>query len=671
MQKNDVLNEAQKRATEHIEGALLVMAGAGSGKTRVVTERIAHLLKMGVPAQEILAVTFTNKAAGEMQRRIQSVTNQFVLTSTFHSLGARILRESIHEIGYQNTFTIYDENDSENLLKHCFELMGIKDVRSLLKSTRKEISEAKNSLQGSPNQVFDLYQSKLKEYNALDFDDLLYLTVELFKKSPEARRYQERWSFILVDEYQDTNTAQYWMVKFLSETHKNLFVVGDPDQSIYSWRGANVQNILNFERDFPGAKTIMLDQNYRSTNMILKAANAVIDHNQRPHKKALWSQLGDGEKLTIQVFATDKEEAHYVAKSIQKYMQKVPPTEIVIFYRTNSQSRIFEDQLLKFRIPYVIVGGLSFYERREIKDLLAYLRLMVCPTDYMALARTINVPKRGIGPATLKKLNSLQVIRENGKSSLQDYLSIIDNGTQMVREGSPVSAILRDLIVRSRYIEYLKEDKETYDDRKENVEELVSKAVEWEKEAEVPTLLAFLEELTLKSSLDEVGDKDKCIRLMTLHNSKGLEFDVVHIVGIEEDLFPHINAKETNEGLEEERRLCYVGMTRAKKHLHLSLAKYRILWGFPRYQRPSRFLNEIPKEFATFGETREERGSLNDEAQEEESLEGKTVVHKNFGRGIIRKAYQTSLGATYDVYFFQDKMVRSLVAKFAKLETVL
>jgi len=694
MHKLDILNEPQRIAANHVEGPLLVLAGAGSGKTKVLTERISHLLSIGVPASEILAVTFTNKAAQVMKERVQSITNQVVLTTTFHSLGVRILRESIHELGYQNTFTIYDQKDSENLIKSCLETLGFKDEKGSFKRVKKQISDAKNALI-SPDEIsshkdyfreqklhsaYVLYQNKLKEYNALDFDDLLYLTVKLFRMSEKAKDYQHRLSFVLVDEFQDTNQAQYEICQFLTQKSKNLFAVGDPDQSIYSWRGANMNNILNFEKDFPNSKTVTLDQNYRSTNMILQAANALIENNSRSYKKELWSGLGDGDKVNIHQFSTDREEASFVVKNVRSYLESYAPEEIVIFYRTNSQSRIFEDHLLKWKVPYMIIGGLSFYQRREIKDLLAYLRLIVSPADFISFARTINLPKRGIGPATQKKLEKLSeeldlpiltackraTLSNKLQIALLEYLKIFETGVEMLKNNALVSDILKTVIERSRYMEYLKEDKETFEDRRDNVSELVGKAIEWEKEREEPTLFAFLEELSLKSALDDKEAQDKCIRLMTLHNGKGLEFDVCYLVGMEEDLFPHINSKDSNENLEEERRLCYVGMTRAKKHLYLTSAKYRLLWGSPRNQRPSRFLREIPSEFTTKRKREEKEADLPSEG----IATGECVVHKNFGKGIINKRYQTSMGLTYDIFFFEEKVTRSLVAKFAKLTTV-
>lgn len=698
------LNPEQKIAVEHMEGPMLVLAGAGSGKTRVVTCRIAHLLSVGVPSSEILALTFTNKAADEMRVRIKMMSDQYVLTSTFHSLGARILRESIHILGYRSDFTIYDDKDSLDLLKNCLASMGYKDEKGLLKSVRIAISNAKNDLL-TPNDldrdfrsrtdqilkdVFIAYQEKLKEYNALDFDDLLYLTVKLFRESKETlEHYQKRWTFLLIDEYQDTNAAQYFMTKLLVGTRNNIFVVGDPDQSIYSWRGANIHNILDFEKDYENAQVITLEQNYRSTANILDAANGLIQHNEKRYEKRLWSNLGAGEKIGVYIAENEKEEALFVVEELIRKTREehIPLKECVIFYRTNSQSRTFEDALLKYQIPYVIYGGLSFYQRREIKDILSLLRMAVSDSDFLAFARTINLPKRGIGNASLVKLRDgaseyelpiLSLVRKllNGESSavkltkrleegLSDYLRVIDLLKGMVHTGKPLEEIVQGAIELSGYERVLKEDPESYEDRKGNLEALINKAAEWSEERENPTLTQFLEELSLKSSLDDSPSQDS-VRLMTLHNGKGLEFTLTFIVGMEEDLFPHINSKDSIEALEEERRLCYVGMTRAKQSLYLTASTYRFMWGISKVMCPSRFLKEIPAHFLnSINQPMEEE---NDWAEEEGFRIGTMVFHKDFGKGIVKKSYTTSMGLTYDVEFIDTQTTRSLVGKYAKFK---
>ena len=614
------LNPQQELAVRHVEGPLLVLAGAGSGKTRVVTHRIAHLIDMGVPPEKILAVTFTNRAAEEMRSRIRSLKNAYVLASTFHSLGARILRESIHHLGYKSDFTIYDEEDSGKLLKKCLEQLNFSSAKDEAKALRAQISSAKNDLL-DPEDVkqdemcarsYRLYQEKLKECNAVDFDDLLYLTVKLLREHEEVRRmYQTRWQFVLIDEYQDTNLAQYTLAKTLVETHRNIFAVGDPDQSIYSWRGARYQNILNFESDFPGAKVVTLDQNYRSTNTILKGANALIGHNENRFDKKLWSALGDGSKIRTYTAFNERQEAEFVADRILS-RDAISLDEIAIFYRTNAQSRAFEDVLLNKKIPYTIVGGVSFYERKEVKDLLAYLRMIVSDTDLISFLRTINIPKRGLGAATLDKIVQgadaarvpiLTFCEEcpgiklgiKQKESLRGYISLI----QQLRNRQPhmkIYELLQEVISLSGYLSHLQSDPETAQERKENIDELLGKAAEWEEEQEEPTLSKFLEELALRVPTKEQEDLPK-IKMMTLHNSKGLEFSIVFFVGMEEDLLPHINSKDDPSAIEEERRLCYVGMTRAKRQLYLSSAIYRYMWGTERLMRPSRFLKEIPPEY--------------------------------------------------------------------------
>jgi DNA helicase-2/ATP-dependent DNA helicase PcrA len=530
-------------------------------------------------------------------------------------------------------------------------------------------------------EVYQAYQDRLKENKALDFDDLLFFSVQVLRhpNSP----YQERWSYLLVDEYQDTNQAQYTMCKLLTERHKNLFVVGDPDQSIYSWRGANVGNILKFETDFPGAKVVALMQNYRSTNTILSAANAVIAKNERPYDKKLWSALGDGDKIHFHSLDTDFDEAKLVTREIKEYLKTYEAEDIAIFYRTNSQSRSLEDQLLMAKIPYTIVGGTSFYARKEVKDVMAFLRLIVISSDSVSFERTINLPKRGIGPKAVERL--IQLAKEKNrpileaieaylhefppkqKSALFEYLQIINGAKKAILEGKPVFEVITKVIELSRYDLYLKEDKESYEDRKANVEELVAKAYEWEKTAPEPTLQRFLEDLTLNVPRDLEEMQKVGIRLMTLHNAKGLEFSVAFIVGLEENLFPHINSKESDADLQEERRLFYVGMTRAKRHLHLSCARRRFLWGGAQNMYPSRFLKEIPKEyFANSFKTVSDEETLPSASSVAFEV-GAIVRHKDFGRGVVLKAYETSFGLTYDVEFQNDKSKKSLVAKYAKL----
>lgn len=628
------LNPEQIEAVSILDGPVLVIAGAGSGKTRVVTTRIIHMIQKGLAPTQILGLTFTNKAAGEMRERVQELTNCNVVISTFHSLGARILRESINTLGYERDFAIYDEEDSGKLLANILEQCGVKTKKGEIRAWRACISKAKNDL-GDPEyinvdalpdfyqamfpKVYKMYIEQLKNCNAVDFDDLLYLPVKLFQDYPEVlERYQRRWTHLLIDEYQDTNEAQYAFVQLLVEKSRNLFVVGDPDQAIYSWRGANIKNILKFEQDYPGAKIIRLEQNYRSRSTILNAANALITRNESRMEKKLWSDRGEGEKIGRYSAYNDREEAYFVASRMRQHRQKgLSLNEMVVFYRTNAQSRPFEDQFLSQGIPYVIVGGVSFYQRKEIKDILAYLRLVLSDHDAMAFSRVINTPKRGIGETTLGKIMTLSQIENlpiletcrgilnktlsfslssKAKVSLQEFITIIDE-LRLEAKTNPLEIIIKEIIGKTGYLAYLKEEPDTAEDRKENLSELIAKGIEWDSSHDHPSLTQFLEELSLKSNLDDIPNTDERVSLMTLHNGKGLEFEVAFLVGLEEDLLPHVNSRDNLDLVEEERRLCYVGMTRAKDYLYMTDSQMRYLWGSERFQRQSRFLKEIPQEF--------------------------------------------------------------------------
>ncbi len=703
------LNPKQELAVQHLEGPMLVLAGAGSGKTRVVTCRIAHLLKLGVPANEILALTFTNKAAEEMRFRIKTLSSQFVLTSTFHALGAKILRESIHYLGYQNDFTIYDEKDSLQLLKQVLLFLGYKDDKGQLKSVRIEISNRKNALlKPKPissaaslsidiliEEAYGIYQEKLKEYQAVDFDDLLFLTVQLLRDFPHVlEQYQKKWFFILVDEYQDTNCSQYFITKLLTARHQNLFVVGDPDQSIYSWRGANLNNILEFEKDYENAQIITLEQNYRSTTNILNGANALIKYNTKRYEKKLWSDLGAGEKIGVYQARNESEETQFALEKLLELTRKenISLNECAIFYRTNAQSRSLEDCFLKYQVPYIIIGGISFYQRKEIKDILAFLRVATSQFDFLSFARTINLPKRGIGRVALNKWRELSEelkqpilslcqelvegklpqckLTKKQHQGLLNYLNIIDSLKDLCKKRASLKKIIETAIYQSQYKEMLKGDPETAQERLENLEALINKATEWGKEREKPLLLHFLQEISLKSSLDQSVERES-VRFMTLHNGKGLEFRLVFIVGMEEGLFPHLNSKNEVDALEEERRLCYVGMTRAKEYLYLTSSSYRLIWGQSKTMIPSRFLGEIPSQYLLkFNSEEEEVMELKADPSSRGFSVGTFVFHKNFGKGRVQKAYETSLGMTYDVFFPDTNTTRSLIAKYAKLELI-
>ncbi len=688
-----LLNPEQLEAVRHVEGPILLIAGAGSGKTRTLTYRIAHLLEMGIPAAHILAVTFTNKAADEMRERILRLSQVAILASTFHSLCARILREAIAPLGFSTSFSIFDEEDSEKVLREI-----LPDKESL-KKMRNGISHAKNQLLSPEDiakeekelaDIYKQYQQKLKEYNALDFDDLLYQTVRLFQNNHQIlEKFQNCWSFLLIDEYQDTNAAQYLLTKLLAQRHQNVFAVGDPDQSIYSWRGASVQNILQFPEDYPGAKILTLSQNYRSTGHILAAANGLISHNKNRYEKELWSAREKGSKVHVHICQNDKEEVTFVIEQLLKYRRmELPLSECVIFYRTHFQSRLFEDALLRHRIPYQIIGGVSFYMRREVKDLLAYLRMACEGRNLLSFVRTINIPKRGIGKVTIEKLRKVsedhkmdifsvcqQVIE--GKIScslsqkqlegLRDYVEVITTLRAMIAEGVAISELLNETILATNFIECLQEDPETFEERQENTQELISIAVDWEAQRGSSDLIDFLEDLSLRSPSNQSSSEDH-LRLMTLHNGKGLEFTLCFLVGMEEELFPHINALEDPNAIEEERRIAYVGITRAKDHLYLSAARLRMLWGTVRPMQPSRFLFELPAEHVN-----SKNALLPRETQQsaEGSIHvGDEVVHRDLGQGIVQKSYATSFGETYDVFFPRLGVTRSLVAKFAKLERV-
>lgn len=624
------LNAEQQEAVKTLNGPLLVLAGAGSGKTRVVTYRIAYLLQQGVPASKILGLTFTNKAAEEMRNRVHSLTKQDVLISTFHSLGARILRESIEVLGYRRSFTIYDEEDCDKILLACIEAETPAEAKAQLKPLKSYISNAKNSLTPlKPEEnlycyeIFLRYQDKLKEYHAVDFDDLLYLPVKIFEQYPAVRAfYQSRWSYLLIDEYQDTNNAQYALVKFLLGPEQNFCVVGDPDQSIYSWRGANIHNIMDFEKDFAEAKVIRMEQNYRSRSNILESANALISQNDLRYKKDLWTGRGEGEKIRLFSADTSHDEAEFVAQHLKRIHNDygVPWNRMVVFYRTHSLSRAFEDIFYLRHIPYIIMGGISFYQRREIKDILSILKMVHSSSDFVAFARSIHFPKRGIGPTTLERI---RVNASQEKMAVFDYCeAVLDNVSLNMplrlnakqREGllgyvkmihmlrtlaadCQLHDLVRASIYYSEYLEYLEEDKESFDERKGNLDSLIGKAREWQQSSEDNSLSAFLEELSLKSSLDEADGSTPSVHLMTIHNGKGLEYDTVFIVGLEEDLFPHARSKESFSELEEERRLCYVGMTRAEERLFLSHVRERYVWGSIKFHEPSRFLAEIPMKY--------------------------------------------------------------------------
>lgn len=736
------LNSEQQRAAIHTTGSVLVLAGAGSGKTRVVALRIAYLIAQGISASNILGLTFTNKAAQEMKERVNSFVGQNVLISTFHSLGVKILRESIHHLGYSRDFSIYDEEDVEKLLKTLSKEVVSGEAKIDLKVARKTISSWKNSLLlpealgviETPEfgLLYELYIRRMKEYNAVDFDDLLFLPAHLFRTFPEVLSiYQARWRYLLVDEYQDTNAVQYELVRLLVATHKNLFVVGDPDQSIYSWRGANINNILNFEKDYPGSITIRLEQNYRSTKTILQAANSVIQNNAQRFKKSLWSDGKEGEKIGIFQAATERDEAGFVSRAIQKLntTHNIPLNDMVIFYRTNFQSRVFEDEFLQKRIPYVIVGGISFYLRREVKDILSFLRLLEYPNDIVSFMRVVNLPKRGFGEKFLEKIiltareagmpllsffkqvaqqQSFSLLNfsvsEKQRNGWTDFATIMQQ-LQNIKETKSLAEVVQAAISETKYLEVIDADPESKQERRENLGELTVKAIEWETAQEGPlqeglaqessanknSLLAkFLEEISLVSATDGLDPDQEHVCLMTAHNGKGLEFRIVFLVGMEEELFPHINSYKSHDGMEEERRLFYVGITRAKEQLFISHVALRHLWGGIRSMRQSRFLREIPEQLRK--KTTEQSFDLKQSFDSMQNFNvkqapaapvaapvaaaikqfvcGEIVFHPDFGVGRVEAIQESSLGATYQVLFQKDNASRKLLASHAPLSSI-
>ena len=619
------LNEEQLKAVTTTEGALLVLAGAGSGKTKVLTTRVAYLIEKGISPDSILAITFTNKAALEMKERLTKligITAYQMQISTFHAFGLVIIRENYDLLGFKNNFTIIDSDDSLTLIKKILKDLNLDPKIYNPKAIKNRISGAKNELVGEAQyesfcntdfedivlQVYKRYQKKLKSNNSLDFDDLLMMPIKLFKEHPNVLlKYQQRFKYILVDEYQDTNEAQYMMIKYISAKYKNICAVGDPDQTIFTWRGANYKNILNFEKDYPNAKVVKLEKNYRSTKNILKAANDVIKNNEERKEKNLWTDSKEGSKIVYHQALDEKDEAYYVATEINKLINNGEPSdEIAVLYRTNAQSRNVEEALLKENIPYKIVGGFSFYNRREIKDLIAYLKVIYNQDDDLNLLRIINVPKRGIGPKTINNLivkaekenKSIYEVIEKGKE-LQ-FKTLIDELIKL-KDSSSLTELVEAVLDLSSMRKEL-ENENTIDSeiRLENLEEFKSITKTFEEENGTISLDEFLMEISLVTDIDEHKNETGVVTLMTLHAAKGLEFSNVFIIGLEEGVFPHSNCFDDKSELEEERRLCYVGITRAKKNLFLISAKQRTLFGITNYNPTSRFVNEIDDKYLKF-----------------------------------------------------------------------
>lgn len=732
------LNKEQLDAVQTINGPMLILAGAGSGKTKVLTCRIAHLLQQGVRPYRILAITFTNKAAAEMRERVDRMAGaaaRDVWLFTFHAFCARLLRYELENLsGYANNFAIYDTSDSKNLIKQVLKEMNLDEKRFPLPAIISHISNAKNALllpdayareasgyyEQQVAKIYDAYQKKLQANNAVDFDDLLLLALRLLQENPAVReKYQRKFDYLMVDEYQDTNHAQYLLTKLLAAGHRNICVVGDADQSIYGWRGADIQNILDFEKDYPDAKLVKLEQNYRSTQVILDAANAVIDNNSGRKPKNLWTANGNGSEIIYYQANDERDEARYVIENIQKLQlnEGAKLGDMAVLYRTNAQSRVFEEMLIKSGIAYTMVGGTKFYERKEIKDALAYLRLIFNPSDSLSLLRIINVPRRGIGDATLARL------QEYANASGQSLFEVVSNAAdvpglasrfankldelsgllfELMGEAAdvPVKQLLDDVLLKTGYLEELQSSKDPQDEsRVENLKEMLSVteefAVKCERNGEEPTLENFLADVALVADIDDAELGEEAVTLMTLHSAKGLEFPDVFLVGMEEGIFPHSRTLMNDNEIEEERRLCYVGITRAEKHLFLSNARTRTIYGRTQYYTPSRFLQEVPRNLVhVIKRPVVQRPAMTSQVHKPTAKEnanwfeqhkasffpressaaagcsfhvGDKVMHKKWGAGTIVTAKAADDGQEVTVAFAGGG-IRSLLTKYAKLE---
>ena len=742
------MNEKQQEAVLHTEGPLLILAGAGSGKTRVLTHRTAYLIEeKGVNPYNIMAITFTNKAAGEMRERIDEMVgygSESIWVSTFHSTCVRILRRFIDHIGFSTNFTIYDADDQKTLMKDICKRLQIDTKIYKERMFLNVISHAKDELidpitfslqaQGDYTKqrqaaVYQEYQAALRSNNALDFDDLIVKTVELFKTDAEVLDYyNEKFRYIMVDEYQDTNTAQFELIRLLARKYHNLCVVGDDDQSIYKFRGANIHNILNFEKEFPDAAVIKLEQNYRSTSNILNAANGVIRNNVGRKEKVLWTENPVGDKIDFHQFDTAYEEADYIAMDIAKKVRtgKYRYRDCAVLYRTNAQSRLFEERFIVSNIPYKIVGGVNFYARKEIKDLLAYLKTIDNAQDDLAVRRIINVPKRGIGATTLTRVQDFAYEKEisfytalkmaddipslgRSAAKIKPFVTFIQ-AMRSKLEYFTVSQILQDIIEETGYVRELEaEDTDEAKARIENIDELLTKVVTYEQSEENPTLSGFLEEVALVADIDSLDADSDYVVLMTLHSAKGLEFPQVYLAGMEDGLFPSymsIASDNPTEEIEEERRLCYVGITRAKENLAVTCARSRMIRGETQYNRVSRFVKEIPSELLA-GTVAPERKNQEEEqnsrraefakaksafrakpmALQQQSAParafasastgkitldyqvGDTVKHMKFGEGVVTQIVEG--GRDYEVTVdFQTAGVKKMFAAFAKLKKI-
>ncbi len=725
------LNDTQRQAVECLQGPLLVVAGAGSGKTRVITFRIAHLIATGTARpDQILAVTFTNKAAGEMKERVADLLGpdaRRVWLSTFHSFCARILRDNAEALEYRKSFSIYDESESLALIKRIYKDIGIPESQPSYGTTQVHISRAKEKIIGPDEylegvkdfleenvaKVYFEYQKRLAQNHAFDFNDLLMKAVELFENHPEIlKHYQDRLRYILVDEYQDTNHAQYRLVNLLSAQTRNLCVVGDDDQSIYAWRGADISNILDFEKDYPEAKVIKLEQNYRSTQVILDAAWQVVSKNIGRMEKKLYTRKEGGDKITLLLCGDERDEAEAIVEKIRLGMvYDKAPSDFAVLYRTNAQSRVIEDILRYKSIPYTIVGGVRFYERAEVKDVLSYLRLLVNPSDNIALLRIINSPKRGVGKTSVAKLEAFATrrgipilealslpldemgIKGKAKAELDKLAAMIKSISLMVDKTEPQNIATR-VITETGYLKAL-EDEQTpeADVRADNVKEVVAGIAEYVEANEAPSLAGFLEEVALLTDVDTMDNSSSMVTLMTLHAAKGLEYDTVFLAGMEDGLFPLARSFDEPADLEEERRLCYVGMTRAKNKLYLSMAGFRRRWG-DFTGGPSIFLRDVPEGLveverynywtdlysrsarnggqarAAKIESQVHRPSEEPEYDFDDLLPvGTAVLHDKFGRGVIVSREGSGEGLMVTIRF-ERAGVKKIMAKYASLEII-
>lgn len=657
------LNPNQQKAVNHIEGPMLVLAGAGSGKTKVLTNRIANLIDNGISPYNILAITFTNKAAKEMKDRVISLiggTASSIQISTFHSLGLRILKENYSLLGYERNFTIIDSDDVLIIIKKIMKDLNMSKEHYNPREIKNKISSAKNEMMDIEKfskiefdrkivEVYKTYQKKLKQGNSVDFDDLLILPIKLFKSYPSVLEdYQDRYKYILIDEYQDTNEAQYTFTRLLSAKYRNIFVVGDNDQAIYAFRGANYKNILNFEKDYPEAKTILLEENYRSTKNILNAANSVIKNNRERKDKKLWSSNETGDKIKYKKVSTEKEEASFVVEEIKNLLsQGITEDQIAVLYRTNAQSRTIEEELLKKNIKYRVVGSFYFYNRKEIKDLLCYLRLINNHKDDVSLLRIINTPKRGIGEKTISSLvdyaeeNNISLYEAITTGKELAFKNLIEELTKDSEKLS-LTELVDTILEKSGIKNELSSSKLLEDEiRLENLNEFKGVTQTYEEEQGLVSLEDFLEEISLVSDITEHQDDTGRVSLMTVHSVKGLEYNYVFIVGMEEGIFPHYNAINdgTNSAIEEERRLCYVAITRAKKKLYITSADSRMLFGNTTRNLPSRFINEIDKEYIEIDSTKPLTKVINNIRKKidktAEYTVGEHIIHTDFGEGVI------------------------------------